>query len=272
MYTDAAVELRRLLRAVLDALEVGDWRRASCLLDSGGPPVAGLGFLVRGAVALEHTAHAMQLHAQGLVFEAFDEFGIAATQLPRLRKGATATPGRAVALLMPEPDDPHSDEHLTWRTARVVWRGQSELGDLRRRFAAGRMRARDELVEACIEHLCCVEFDPFAWPESERPTPDDGVTVDRTRLVLCHRATRIRQFADPTRGEVTQSVWRDIGAYRRLRGAALSQLATRAAPAPWCGVRGTSGLKVCRGRLRAWQYAHIWRDDLKYWNRSEEMP
>jgi hypothetical protein len=272
MYTDAAVELRRLLRAVLDALEVGDWRRARRLLVDAQVSEVGLEPLVRGTVALEHAARAMQLHAQGFVFEAFDEFGIAATQLPRLRKGATATPERAVALLMPEPDDPHSDEHLTWRSARVVWRGQFELGDLRRRFAPGRMRARDELVEACIEHLCCVEFDPFAWPESERPTPDDGVTVDRTRLVLCHRATRIRQFADPTRGEVTQSVWRDIGAYRRLRGAALSQLATRTAPAPWCGVRGTSGLKVCRGRLRAWQYAHIWRDDLKYWNQSGEMP
>jgi hypothetical protein len=272
MCPGSGADLRKLLKSVLHALEVGDWRRARRLLVEAKLFEVGLESLVRGIVALEHAARAMQLHAQGFVFEAFDEFGIAATQLPRLRTGTTATPGRAIALLMPEPDDPRSDEHLTWRIARVVWRGQSELGDLRRRFAPGRMRARDELVEACIEHLCCVEFDPFAWPESERPTPDDGVTVDRTRLVLCHRATRLRQFADPTRGEVTQSVWRDIGAYRRLRGAALSQLATRTAPAPWCGVRGTSGLKVCRGRLRAWQYAHIWSDDLKYWNQSEEMP
>lgn len=272
MCPDAGADLRKLLKSVLHGLEVGDWRRARRLLVDAQVSEVGLEPLVRGVVALKHAARAMRLHGQGFVFEAFDEFGIAATQLPQLCKGATATPQRAIALLMPEPEDSRSDEHLTWRIARVVWRGQFELGDLRRRFAPGRMRARDELIEACVEHLCCVEFDPFAWPESGRPAPDDEITIDPTRQMLCRRATRLRQFAEPMRGEVTQSVWRDIGAYRGLRGAALTQLATRTAPAPWCGVRGTSGLKICRGRLRAWQYAHIWRDDLKYWNQSEEMP
>ncbi len=270
MTADSARELRESLRGVLDASEVGDWRRASSLLASGQPPVAGLGFLVRGAIALDHAAHAMQLRAQGFVAEAFDQLGVAASQLPRLCESAT-TLGYAVAVVMPQPDDVSSDEHLSWRIARLLWREQVELEDLRQRLAPGRMRARDELIEACVEHLCCVEFDPFAWPEPRAPVPDDGITVDPTRQMLCRRATRLRQFADPTRGEVTQSVWRDIGAYRGLRGAALTQLAERDAPASWCGKRGTAGLKVCRGRLRAWRYAHIWHADRKYWNRSEEM-
>jgi hypothetical protein len=227
--------------------------------------------LVRGGVALEHAARSMQLRAQGCVTEASNQLGVAASQLPRLCDTAT-TSGRAVAVVMPEPDGASSDEHLAWRVARLLWREQLELQDLRQRLAPGRMKPREELIEACIEHLCCVEFDPFAWPELGRSVPDDGITVDPTRQTLCRRATRLRQFADPTRGEVTQSVWRDIGAYRALRGAALTQLAARSVPAPWCGRRGTAGLKVCRGRLRAWRFAHIWNDDRNYWNRSEEMP
>jgi hypothetical protein len=271
MTADPARELRGLLRAVLDASEAGDWRRASSLLASGRPPVTGLGFLVRRGIALDHAARAMQLRAQGLVTEAFDQLDVAASQLTGSCETAT-TPRRVVAVVMPEPNDAGSDEHLSWRIARLLWREQLELQDLRQRLAPGRMRAREELIEACIEHLCCVEFDPFVWPESGQAAPEDGITVIPTRQMLCRRATRLRQFADPTRGDVTQSVWQDIGGYRALRGAALTQLATRDAPAPWCGRRGTAGLKVCRGRLRAWRYATIWHEDRNYWNRSEEVP
>lgn len=271
MNTDAAEELRRLLRAVLDAAEVGDWRRALSLLASGQPPVAGRGFLVRGAVVLKHVAGAMQRRAKGDLTEGFEQLDVAASQLSTLCDTA-ATPGRVAAVVLPEPDEASSDDHLSWRVARLLWREQFELQDLRQRLALGRMKAREELIEACIEHLCCAEFDPFTWPEPGQPAPDDGITVAPTRQMLCRRATRLRQFADPTRGEVTQSVWQDIGAYRALRGAALTRLAARKAPAPWCGRRGTAGLKVCRGRLHAWRYAHIWHDDRTYWNRSEEMP
>jgi hypothetical protein len=153
---------------------------------------------------------------------------------------------------------------LAWRTARLVWREQAELEDLRCRLAPGRVTPRDELIEACIQHLFWVEFDPFAF---YRTAPgqllwDDGTTVDRLRSVLCVRGSRLRQFADPMAGRRSQAVWQDIGGYRGLCAAAWDRLAAQDAPAPWCGVAGTSGLPVRRGRLHAWRHACRRRDDL----------
>jgi hypothetical protein len=59
------------------------------------------------------------------------------------------------------------------------------------------------------------------------------------------------------------SVWRDLGGYPGLRAEALIRLANRATPAPWTGVAGTFGLTMRRGRLRAWQYARAWIEDIQ---------
>ena len=122
-----------------------------------------------------------------------------------------------------------------------------------RRVAVGRVTPRDELVEACREHLCWVEFDHCAFYRvlPGRRHWDDGTTVDRLRSVLCLRGSRLRQFADPTAGRLSQAVWQDIGGYRCLCAAAFDRLAGWPAPASWSGVPGTSGLATRRGRLRA---------------------
>jgi hypothetical protein len=161
-------------------------------------------------------------------------------------------------LLVPEPPATSpGDEQLAPRLARLVWREQFELEDLRRSVAARRCAPRDELIEACIQHLYWVEFDHCAFyrPAPGAPSWDDGTTVDRLRSVLCLRGTRLRQFANPTAGNLSQAVWQDIGGYRGLCAAAFDRLADRPAPVPWCGVPRTSGLQIRRGRLRAWQHA-----------------
>jgi hypothetical protein len=173
--------------------------------------------------------------------------------------------GTSMAVLPPEPPTGMTvDVMLAWQIARLIWREQIELEDLRRMVAPGRVTPRDELVEACIQHLFWVEFDHFAF---YRTGPgqrhwDDGTTVDRLRSVLCLRGSRLRQFADPTAGRLSQAVWQDIGGYRGLCAVAFDRLAYRPAPVPWCGVAGTAGLAVRRGRLRAWQHASRRRDDL----------
>src|SRR5207342_1030281 len=102
-------------------------------------------------------------------------------------------------------------------------------------------------VEACIEHLLWVDLDPFA--PAHLPLPD------RSRTSLCRRGSRLRQFADPTACDISQSVWRDVGAFPGLCAEALDRLADRRAPAPWCDAEGVDDLPVRRGRRRAWEYA-----------------
>jgi hypothetical protein len=264
----AVEELRRALQAMIDALELGHWRvvlhpGAEC---SAGR-VAGPKALVLWAVVLRMVARSMQLQAQGRVQEAWDQLGTAADLLPAARRRPTPPGDVARAALRPPRRGASVDEELGRRITRLVWREQFELTDLRSRFAPGRLRARDELVEGCIEHLCWIEYDPFVFAPL---TPgdaawDDGTSVARERSVLCLRSTRLRQFADPAEGPVSKSVWIDIGSYRGLCAEAFDRLADRPVPAPWCGTPDASGLKVRLGRLRAWEHARQWRADSVCW-------
>jgi hypothetical protein len=268
MCPGAREELRRLIRTALDALESGDWRS---VLDPPGLAtrnVAGPAELVRAGLGSEMAARAMQLMAQGFVSEGLVQVRKAATQLPRHLRRTTGMPGQAVAELAREPRDRASDEHLVWRMALLLWREHYELVDLQRRLDHGRLTPREELVEAYIEFLCRVEFDPRAWYRRRRGAVrwNDGTTVECTRTVMLARATELRRFVDPRAGDLSQSVWRDVGSLRGLRAEALGVLAQRATAAPWWGIEGTAGLEVSRGRLRAWEYARQWYADLEPWN------
>jgi hypothetical protein len=218
-------------------------------------------------VVLRIVARSMQLQAQGHVQEAWGELGNAAQLLPRGRRQPTPPGAVARAALGPRRRAASVDEELAWQITRLVWREQFELSYLRDRFARDLLRAREELIEACIEHLCWIEFDPFVFsrPGPGAPAWDDGVSVDRERSGLCLRGTRLRQFADPSERALSKSVWIDIGAYRGLCAEALGWLADRPAPAPWCGTADTSDLKVRLGRLRAWEHARQWRADFGHW-------
>ncbi len=262
----AGDQLRSLLWAMLKALEVGHWRAVLQPPEFRGRPVAGPPHLVRWAVALRLVAVSMQLQAQGRLQDAWDRLSEAAGLLPSELVRLEASTNTVFAVLRPEPPDGvRPDVELVVGLARLIWRDQHELRHLKRRFAPGRMRAHDELVEAIVQHLFWVEFDPATYcrrPPGE-PCWGDGVTVDRSRKVLRLRATEIRWFGNPgATVEVSQAPWQDGGAFLGLYADALDLLAGQAEPAPWCGVPGTSGLVVRRGRLRAWQYAHQRKEDL----------
>jgi hypothetical protein len=120
---------------------------------------------------------------------------------------------------------------------------------------------RDAFAEAIIEFLCLVEHNPFTW-HGRCPHPDEPA-VDRTRQPMLLRASRARQFADATAGEVRRSVWQDNGGYRGLCAMALDRLAGWPEPAPWrtepgagevpahCGMRAAWGLARARLELEA---------------------
>ena len=217
MNTDAAIELRRLLRAVLDALEVGDWRRASFLLGPVSRLSSVSGSLVRGAVALG--AHRSRECSCGRRDSSPRHPISSASPLRSCRGcGATATePG------VRDRGDAGTGRREHRRTplrgASLDWCGANSSSS--RIFVVasppGGSGPATELIEACIEHLCCVEFDPFAWPKSGQSVPDDGITVDPTPSVVVsagHPPPAVRR-PDERRGHAVR-----VAGHRRLPGAA----------------------------------------------------
>jgi hypothetical protein len=263
---EPANQLRPLLSAALKALQVGHWRAVLRPPEFRGRPIAGPKHLTDWAIALRLVALSMQLQAQGRVQDAWDRLSEAAQLLSSELARLDVSTNTVFAVLRPEPPDgAWPDVKLVAGIARLIWREQYELRDLKRTFAPDRMRAHDELIEAIVQYLFWVEFDPATYhrrPPGE-PFWDDGVTVDRSRKVLRLRATEIRWFGNPAATvEVSQAPWQDGGGFAGLYTDALDVLAKQAEPAPWCGVPGTSGLVVRRGRLRAWQYARQRKEDL----------
>lgn len=263
---DPGDELPQMLWGVVGVLEVGDWRSVLRPPGFGGRVVAGARDLVHWAMALRLVARSMQLQTQGLLQEAWDRLEHAAAMLPPSLRHRDAATDTVLVVLEPEPlKDASVETQLAWRIARLVWREQYELDDLRRTFAERRMTPRKELTEACIQYQFWVEFDPFTWyhaPPGEGAW-DDGTTVERSRSVLCRRGTELRWFANPTENvALSQAPWQDVGGYRGLYALALDTLAKRAEPAPWCGVDRIAGLPVRCGRLRAWQHARQRHDDI----------
>ena len=264
---DAGDDLRRASAETLwdraNRSEGGNWRAVVC--DAADRPAAGPEHLIRWTSALELVGLSMQAQAEGHVHDAWDRLTEAADLLPQqlVRHDRSTGTARAVLRSMP-PDTVPLEVRLAVRIARLIWREQHELADLRDRFAPGKMKARDELIEGCIQYLIWVTFDPTSFYRARSTGSRDRTTVEPSRAVLCLFATEIRLFANPTaHSGVSQAPWQDIGAYRGLAAEAFDRLADRPVPAPWCGKEGTSGLVVRRGRLRAWQYACQRRQDLR---------
>ena len=261
---DASEDLRQALAGCLwddvGRLFGGNWR--GVLQRSGS--VAGPEHLVHWAAATELVALSMQAQAEGRVQDAWDRLSEAAALLPRQLVRRDRVTGVAVAVLPSMPPETAALEvRLVVVLARLIWREQHELADLRDRFAPGKTKARDQLAEGCIQWLIWVLFDPTSFYRAAADGLRDGTTVDPSRSVLCLFATEIRLFADPTaESGVSQAPWQDIGAYRGLVAEAFDRLADRSEPAPWCRREGTSGLVVRRGRLRAWQHACTRKQDL----------
>ena len=184
-------------------------------------------------MTLEHVAIAMDHRAHGRLVEAWSTCRVAARSLPPSLYHDT--PLGALARLAPAPPAGDVDAHLACWSARLVFREQYELTDLHRRFVLDRAAARDELIEVYIEYLCT------------------GKVTDTSRKAFLARATRLRQFAGSTQGDVSQSVWTDVGGLDGLHAKAVRRLGGRRAPAPWCGLAGTADLPVAVDRLRAWE-------------------
>jgi len=255
-------EPQQPLRALVGALEVGDW--PAVLYPTGQVP-AGSKRRVFWVVLFGLVARSMQLQASGDVHDAWDQLAQAAARLPgplrRLHRGNDAPR----AALTPEPAGQAVEMLLAWRVARVIWREQFELEDLRRRFAPGRMSPRDQLIDSCIEHFGRVDFCPFSGICSA-PGQPAWVPPDRSRSSLCRRGTRLRHFAEPAARDLSQSVWQDLGGFPGLYAEAMRRLASCRHPEPWWGTEGTFAVPQRRGPLRAWEFARQREDDRNYGN------
>jgi hypothetical protein len=271
---EAREELRQQLSAALRALGVGNYR---AVLDPTWSPgasvlVAGPEDLVRLGTVLWLVARSMVQQVRGHVHDAWDELSAAAGALPR---GYSATEGGTVlAQLVAAPRDAAPEDYLWRLVAQLVWREQYELLDLRRRFAPGLMSPRELLIEACIERFFWVSLNPHFWtPPTEEVSllAAASISADHSRKALCSRGSRLRKFGDPRAGDISQSVWQDIGGYFGLCVAALDELADRSRPVPWCHIDGAGGIPIRRGRLRAWEHAATWRSDLTLGDTPSEM-
>ncbi len=234
------------LSIVVGRLEPGDWRAALAALDC--LPVDLAGGLVVQAVVLRVVAVAMKLLAVGDVATAWDQLADASRKLPvalHFRTGPgegprarrAAQPGTAVAP----------------RLAAVIWREQTRLADVRERLRRPGARAGDALVAAAAEQLVRIDFEPSVW----RPpfTADDAcMAVDWSRQSMLRRATRLRQFADPSAPDVSQSVWQDLHRRSLLRPEALGDIARRPA-VPWDDPAGATPVPVCAGMALAREFA-----------------
>lgn len=260
-----------LIRALL-ALEHGDWRSAMTLLSIDGASSEGLA-AVAGLLALS-----MFCQAIGDVGAAWQHLDDVARILPAgLTRSTAAEPVRRVNLpRRPEPTDP-TDQRGALIPAvmvvacRIAWREQTELLSLRDRFRAPGRTPREELVDACIEYLMWVEFDPWTWQHrsADPRSPQTGVVLPRSfgtphRTDMCARASALRRLAIPQLGDLSESVWKDIGAYRGLRGQALRRLADRPLVPAQRAYTDAAGLDVPvrSGRRAAWNYAQSWVHDV----------
>jgi hypothetical protein len=204
----------------------------------------------------------MQSQAGGHVVEAWRLLTEAASLLPALLSRRSAHADIRLAVLTPPPPANAPDVLLlTWKVSRVIWREQQEIQDVRGRFARGRLSPRSELVDACIEYLRWVECDPW-WIHGFADGAADGL---RSRRDLCVRASRLRKFATPTAGDLGVAVWRGVGEFRSLYGAALERLAGSDVVPWWSENPMVRGVPVRRGRVRAHDLATRWRADLQYW-------
>ena len=248
-----------LPRSIL-ALEVGDWLAALdlCRRDTTAEdPLE----VARIAVVLRTAAGALRAQAAGDVASARRQLFDAAAMLPSGLTRPNIHGGRLANPIQIPFGDSHSTlASSTWRLARIVWREQTLIADLMRQLVKY-SSPRDHLVEAYIQFMFEIEFSPFSWyrPKSGNGRHDHQVTP--TRCDLCRRASNLRKLALPRTGDVSKSVWLDIGGHRGLRAAAQLRLANRLLTPR---AMESAEMPVRLGRRRAWEHARLWIQDLGY--------
>jgi hypothetical protein len=250
----AQSEQHRLPRSI-EALEDGDYRTALNLCNKGmaaeDPRIAML------AVLLRTTAGGIHALACGEVASAIRQFSTAAAMLPPALKHLDRY-GRPVATLVAEPlSESFPIAAWTCRSARILWREQHLIAHLLWRLSEP-ASARDHMIEACMQFLREVEFMPFSWHRPTRGITLDDPPVTATRGDICRRASNLRKLSQPRKGDVSQSVWHDIGGYRGLRTEALFTLANRPLT-PW---PKSVDVPIRFGHQDAWDYATHWKNRL----------
>jgi hypothetical protein len=231
------------------------------LLGADGTSTHGLAALTRSL------ALSMFQQTVGDLDRAWEILDGAARILPSPLTSTDPDTGEVTALfestmLLGRPDGNH-EGRLTLTLSRITWREQTELGQVRQR-AHLYTSARDALVRACLDFLVWVEFAPETWRRQIPPSllQSFGISLPKTlhqptRKNLCERASKLRRFADPTQGDVSDSVWADIGGYPGLKSLALEGLGTQHASSWRTGTRPSTeqGLPVRTGCFAAWRFA-----------------
>ena len=244
------------LSEATSALERGNWRYIVY-----PPDVAVLERPVPAQLItlLQLVASSMQSQTDGDVREAWRLLDTAARMLPRGLTRSSPDDGGRLAVLPPPPRTDADLQLTTWRVTRVVWREQEELADLRRRVTLADT-AHDLLIEACVEHLRWVEFDP--WTVRVAPA-GERVDVEGSRANLYRRAAGLRAFTSPRTKDLSVSAWRDVGGYRCLCGAALQKIGEADRAAGWRNRSPRADNVPLRiARVRAFTSAKQWLADI----------
>ena len=246
---------QQLLPRSMRALEVGDYRTALNLCNE--EMAAENRRVAMLAVLLRTTAGGLHALAYGDVASAIRQYSAAAAMLPPALKHPDRY-GRTAAILVAEPlGDSFPIAAWACRSARILWREQHLIAHLLWRLSDP-ASARDHMIEACTQFLCEVEFMPFSWHRPTRGTTLDDPPVTATRSDMCRRASNLRKLSQPRKGDVSQSVWHDIGGYRGLRTEALLTLANR----PLTLWPKSVDLPIRFGHQDAWDYATHWKNRL----------
>jgi hypothetical protein len=237
---------------VVEAVEQANWR--AVLYDYYPDLVA----VAQGQDAvlltiLRSLAEVMRWQARGRLARAWQELDGVARLLPLPMSPQRRGHGTPYIELVEMPSATQGLLPWTWRTGCVAWREQREMLDLRSRM--GQAGPREVLVNAVVEYLRCVEWDPWTWGPILRD--EDALDVTRSRAELLARATDLRRVAIPNAGDVSATVWRACGGYRALHAEALRQLATSDV-VPWLEANPlATAVPIRCGRVSARRHAKL---------------
>ncbi|MET7282215.1 hypothetical protein ABZS29_28550 [Kribbella sp. NPDC005582] len=257
---------------VIEALELGNWRRASRILKETELADAYL------ATVLIKVARAMSYRAIGEYSSAWRTMGGAAIQLRRKYPGlptlavndagliddVPSWSGEVERLVLPPKPPSGGDAEVVFRSVRLIWREQQELSDLFRRIDDRSDKltpATHILVLTFVEYLCWVRHDPATWTRAS-PVDAEAAAIeeridalrDGLRAEFLRSATDLRRLRHPAAGEMSLMVWSKGGQYNGLQRLAILELARRTEP-PWIGAGKPADCPCRQSSLNAWQFA-----------------
>jgi hypothetical protein len=260
------------MNGVIEALELGNWRKASRILHDTELTDPYL------AIVLMTVARAMSYRAVGEHSLAWTTLGRAAVLMLRRHPGlpclavndsgdvddVPAWPGEVERLALPVRLGRGGVGDLLFRAVRLIWREQEELSDLFRRIdqrPAELTPATHILVLAFVEYLCWVRHDAGTWTRGT-PVDEEAADIERRidalsdglRTAFLRSATDLRRLRYPDAGKMSLMVWSGGGTYNGLQRLAILELARRPEP-PW---GGSAKLVDCPARsssVNAWQFA-----------------